>query len=136
MTKYSAKALCTAFMKTNSEEEIIHLLDDAGYWSNQSLWRPYGGRSSNFNTIGNQQSHPDAPLVEKLVNSIDARLINECLLKGINPESSEAPRSMREAVALFFENGSTSSTAGLVREWTNSKRTEVGKGITLAATGY
>ncbi len=136
MARYSAQALCNALMKANSEEEVIHFLQDAGYWSDQSVWRPYGGRSSNFNTIGNQQSHPDAPLVEKLVNSIDARLMNECLLRGIDPEGRDAPQSMREAVARFFENGSMSSAAGLIREWTNSKRTEVGKGITLAATGY
>jgi hypothetical protein len=27
----------------------------------------------------------EAALAEKLVNSVDARLINECLVRGINP---------------------------------------------------
>jgi hypothetical protein len=88
-----------------------------------------------FNTIGNQQSRPDAALVEKLVNSVDARLINECLVREIDPEGSSAPRTIREAVAMFFDSGFGSSNAGLIREWLPSKRTEVAKGITLASTG-
>ncbi len=134
--KVSSKELCIQLMKVDSEAEAIELLRTSSYWENPIAWRPYGGRASNFNTIGNQQSRPDAAIVEKLVNSIDARLINECLQRGIDPEGPEAPRTMREAVARFFENGSASSTAGLIREWANEKRTEVSRGITLAATGF
>ncbi len=41
-------------------------------------------------------------------------------------------------MALFFENSSnpSSSSAGLISEWSDKKRTEVARGITLAATGY
>jgi len=127
--------LCVNLMKVDSENEVISLLNGIGYWNDSKVWRYYGDRSSNFNTIGNQQSRPDAALVEKLVNSVDARLINECLLRGIDPESKLAPRTIREAVALFFENGSKSSTAGFIREWASNKRTEVARGITLSATG-
>ena len=134
--KLSARDLCLRLMNANSEKTVVDLLTDSDYWDVPAFWRPYGGRASNFNTIGNQQSRPDAAIVEKLVNSIDARLINECLGRGIDPEGTRAPHTMREAVALFFENGSTSSSAGLVREWTSAKRTEVSKGITLAATGF
>ena len=135
-TSQENKVLCNNLMRANSEKEIIALLKTYGYWNDQNAWRYYGDRASNFNTIGNQQSRPDAALVEKLVNSVDARLINECLLRGIDPESNKAPKSIREAVALFFDNGSKSSNAGLIREWPDIKRTEVAKGITLAATGY
>lgn len=129
------KELCISLMRANTEEEVIKLLTVAGYWDNKNAWRYYGDRASNFNTIGNQQSRPDAALVEKLVNSVDARLINECLVCGIDPEGSHAPKTIREAVAKFFDQGSGSSNAGLIREWPASKRTEVAKGITLAATG-
>ncbi|MFZ5898687.1 MAG: hypothetical protein ACOYU7_05885, partial [Bacillota bacterium] len=57
---------------------------------------------NNFAVIGNQQSKPDAALVEKIVNSVDARLILECLLKGIDPEGPEAPISVREALQYFL----------------------------------
>lgn len=130
------KTLCKTLMKCSTEREVIDLLKNNGYWNKPAVWRYYGDRASNFNTIGNQQSRPDAALVEKLVNSVDARLINESLIRKIDPESPNAPKSIREAVALFFDNGSKSSSAGLVREWPDIKRTEVARGITIAATGY
>ena len=129
------KTLCNKLIKADTEEGVINILKDAGYWDNPVVWRYYGGRASNFNTIGNQQSKSDAALVEKLVNSVDARLINECLMHGIDPEGPEAPQTIRGAVAKFFDGESQSSAAGLIREWPNAKRTEIAKGITLSATG-
>ena len=73
-----AKELCLALIEADTEEEVIRLLRDAGYWDNRAVWRYYGDSENNFATGGNQQSRPDAALVEKLVNSIDARLMNEC----------------------------------------------------------
>jgi hypothetical protein len=124
-------------MKADAEIDVIDLLKKAGYWDKCEAWRFYGDYENNYNTIGNQQSRPDAALVEKLVNSVDARLMNECMLQGIDPESSTAPRSIRKAVALFLESAKkpTSSHAGLIREWPDSKRTEIARGITFAATG-
>jgi hypothetical protein len=57
-----------------------------------------------FNTIGNQQSRPDAALVEKFVNCVDARPMGEYLARRLDPEDPVAPLSLREAVALFFED--------------------------------
>jgi hypothetical protein len=114
---------------------VIGLLQNAGYWDNPAAWRYYGDRESNYNTIGSQQSHPEAALVEKLINSVDARLINEALVRGIHPEGAAAPLTIRAAVAQFFDDSPKAPTAGLVREWLDNKRTEVARGITLAATG-
>ena len=132
-----AKELCISLMKADAELEVIDILKEAKYWEDESLWRYYGDYENNYNTIGNQQSSPDAALVEKLVNAVDARLMNECLVRGIDPESEFAPQTIQEAVALFFEEDGNSNraTAGLVREWGTTKRTEVARGITLAATG-
>jgi len=135
MNNVETKELCLSLMKADTEKEVILLLTNAGYWDNPSAWRYYGDRESNFNTIGNQQSRPEAALVEKLINAVDARLMNECLERGIDPEGAAAPQSIREAVARFFEENPDSPTAGLIREWLDGKRTEVAKGITLAATG-
>ncbi len=138
MDSKRAKELCLDLVRADSEEKVIALLKDAGYWDNPAVWRFYGDRETNFNTIGNQQSRPDAALVEKLVNSVDARLMNECLVRGVDPEGPGAPQSVREAVALFFEDNSNprSTTAGLISDWPDKKRMEVARGITLAATGY
>ena len=76
-------------------------------------------------------------LVEKLINSVDARLMHECLAHGINPESPAAPQTIRDAVARFFEEGRKAGSVygGQVRAWDNDMRRDVARGITLAATG-
>lgn len=130
--------LCLSLMQADTENQVIEILTEAGYWDNDVVWRYYGDYENNYNTIGNQMSSPDAALVEKLINSVDARLMNECLMQGIDPEGPNAPSSIRDAVAHFFESDLNPSrtTAGLVREWSDSKRTDVARGITLCATGY
>lgn len=137
MNEKQAKDLCISLIQADKEEDVIALLSKAGFWDNTKAWRYYGDYENNYNTIGNQQSRPDSALVEKLVNSVDARLMNECLIRGISPEAPQAPQSIREAVARFFDEDTNpnSATAGLISEWPNSKRTEVARGITLVATG-
>lgn len=127
--------LCLSLMRADTEKGVISLLKDVGYWNDDTVWRFFGDRDTNYNAIGNQQSRPDAALVEKLVNSVDACLMNECLAQGLDPESSSAPQTIREAVAQFYEEHPNSPTAGLVREWRDSKRTDIARSITLAATG-
>ncbi len=70
------KELCLALMHGDTESEVIRLLKDVGYWDDSSVWRFYGDYENNFNTIGNQQARPDAALVEKLINAVDARLMS------------------------------------------------------------
>ena len=67
-------------------------------------WCPLGGNENNFGVIENQQSSPIAALIEKITNSIDAVLMKKCLEAGIDPKSEQAPKSMDEAKAEFFEN--------------------------------
>jgi hypothetical protein len=137
MSNDDLKLLCLSLMKADTEAEVFQLLTEAGLWESDAAWRYYGDYENNYNTIGNQQSRPDAALVEKLVNSVDARLMNECFVQGIDPEDPSAPQSIVEAVAVFFEPGVNpkSLVAGRIKNWPNSRRTEVARGITFAATG-
>ncbi|MBU4234295.1 MAG: hypothetical protein L6277_10415 [Desulfobacterales bacterium] len=137
MDAEQVKKLCLSLMKADSEDEVITILQDAGYWEDGGVWRFYGDNGNNFSTIGNQMSSPDAALIEKIVNSVDARLMNECLIRGINPEGPDAPKTLREAVARFFDFAVDPSggRAGLIKEWPASKRREIARGITLTATG-
>jgi len=137
MNNVQTKELCLSLMKADTEDEVVALLKKAGYWDHRSTWRFYGDYENNFNTIGNQQSRPDSALVEKLVNSVDARLMNECLVRAIDPEGPAAPQTIQQAMAQFFDEGINpkSASAGRISEWPDSKRTAVARGITLAATG-
>jgi hypothetical protein len=133
----SNATLCISLMRADTETEVIAILRNAGYWDNPFVWRPVGDDQNNFATIGNQQSEAIAALVEKIVNGVDARLIDACLRAGIDPEGPAAPRSVRAAVARFFE-GKQHPTGrdGHIAEWTNSTATAQGRLLTVSATGY
>lgn len=128
--------LCLELLHAETEAEVVMALSGRGLWKDDALWRDFGDKEDNWTTIGNQQSRPEAALVEKVVNSVDARLLGECQAAGIDPQSEAAPRSVREAVARFFEgHEACGESDGHIREWEKSKRTEVSAGITIAATG-
>ena len=135
----SNKETCEFFMEllhADNEAAVISILKAQHYWDRPEVWREYGDRSGNFSTIGNQQSGPEAALVEKIINSVDARLMNECLASGIDPASSSAPSSIRHAVARFFEDKKiVAEKGGTIRDWTRFKRTNESRNITLAVTG-
>ena len=131
--------LCLALMHAEDEDDIVEYLAVEGYWDNSDAWEPVGGNENNFSVIGNQQSDPVAALVEKIVNSIDARLLGECRARGIDPEGPDAPQSSREAVARFFEGrdnfDSSHPDEGLIIDWTGEFMTEQSRQITVTASG-
>ena len=96
------KKLALSILKAETEENVIHLLNNEGLWKNLDYWKPFGANENNVSTIRNQQSKPDAAIVEKIINSVDAILIKKCMQAGIDPESPEAPKTMHEAIARFY----------------------------------
>src|SRR3989442_6913195 len=131
------KDLCLALMRADTQTEVVELLTSAGYWEDSDAWRYVGDNENNFSGIGNQQSEAVAALIEKIVNAEDARLLNACLELGIDPTSSNAPSSIREAVARFFE-GKTSFDVekdGRIFNWSDDQATAQGRLLTVAATG-
>lgn len=124
------KSLAIALSKCESESEVINVLRQEKYWDDDKYWRPFGDNENNWSTIGNQQSDSDKALVEKIVNSIDAILMKECLKRGINPESDSAPKSVADALEKFF-----SIKGGKIEDLTQGERTGFARSIILAATG-
>ena len=134
--QFSTEQLCMDLLRADTERQVISLLQAQGYWDNPDVWRPFGGKPDNFSTMGNQSSSPDAALVEKLVNSVDAVLMGRCLAAGILPNSPDAPPSIPKAVAqFFFGDRSKSNSLGYISRWPSQKRRELSDIITLAATG-
>lgn len=96
------KEILLKLIKANSAKEITELIKNNQFFI-QACWWPLGDNESNFSIVSSQQSDPVNALVEKIVNSIDAILIKECLLKGIDPKDKKnAPESMKLAVEKFF----------------------------------
>ncbi|MCY3977412.1 MAG: hypothetical protein OXG23_04875 [Chloroflexi bacterium] len=124
------RKLCLSLLNAESENAVIRLLKHYGYWSNDSLWRAYGDKENNFGQIGSQQGQPAGAMIEKLVNSIDAVLMRECLGRGIPVEGSDAPQSIDEALERFFDirNGNLANIGA-------ANRTKLSRNIGLVATG-
>lgn len=129
------KELFISLLNADTEEEVISLLKKTNYWEDENAWRFYGDKENNYKDAGNQAAEAEASLVEKITNSRDARLLNECLVRGIDPEGADAPKTLEAAVAKFFDENVSDGTAGLIREWSDTKRTEIARGITVALTG-
>lgn len=95
--------LCIDLLQLEHEDEVIELLNKTGYeLSDEDNWHPLGNNPGNFTTIGNQQEEGTAAAVEKIINCADAILLAKCHALGINPESDEAPQSMKDAIEKFF----------------------------------
>lgn len=124
-------------MHADTEDEVVTLLRKAGHWDDEASWRYLGDTDNNFGSIGNQQREPVAALIEKIINGVDARLMNECLLRDIDPASDAAPKDMRIAVAQFFERHDEHPPpdAGNISEWRDTRATEEGELLTVIATG-
>lgn len=124
------KELALKLASAETEKEVIGILTSEGLWDDMSRWQPYGQNENNFSIIGNQQSSADAALVEKLVNSVDAVLMKECLARGIDPTGSAAPRSIANALEEFFH-----IRHGQIMTMDTKTRNEMSNSIILAATG-
>ena len=113
-----------------SEIEVEKIILSNDIFSNPDNWKPYGGNEGNSGTFKGQQGEAVPALIEKITNSIDATLIKECVFNGIDPKSAEAPKSMSEAVELFYgvKNGE-------IGELTNKERRELAENIQIIATG-
>lgn len=130
--------LCLALMRADTEEDVVALLVSAGYWDDVALWRYLGDTENNFGAVGNQQSEAVAALIEKLINGVDARLLNACLIAGVEPTSEAAPSSIRHAVAEFFEDhsGPLPPDFGSIALWPDLMATREADQLTLTATGH
>jgi hypothetical protein len=129
------KELCLSLMKAETEDEIINILSKEGYWNESTCWRLYGDNPSNYSSAGNQADIATSALVEKITNSRDAILMNQCFINGIKPKSDEAPKNITDAVAMFFDKETKGKLAGQIKEWTNTKRREVAQNLAVYLTG-
>uniref|UniRef100_UPI00404B3956 hypothetical protein n=1 Tax=Fulvivirga sp. TaxID=1931237 RepID=UPI00404B3956 len=102
----SFNKLFEMLFKASHESELQDVINKNSEIFNSENWYPLGGNFSNYGVIENQQSNSIAALIEKLTNSIDATLTRKCLENNIDPRSNEAPKSMDEAINMFFPENS------------------------------
>lgn len=114
----------------DSETEVNSVIISNELFKDPTNWKPYGGIEGNFGTFESQQNHPVPALIEKITNSIDATLIKDCKINGIDPKSKDAPKSMSEAVEKFYNVKN-----GEIGELSNKERRDLAENIQILATG-
>jgi hypothetical protein len=124
------KDLCLALVHCENEEEVIEILKREKYWDNPDNWQLFGDDENNFSTIGNQQSKPESAIVEKIINSVDAMLMGECLKQDIKPDSAEAPQNISDALAKYFK-----IFEGKLTNISSRERSALAENIGFVATG-
>lgn len=126
----NSKDLVLNLISLEYENDVENLLKKEGLWDDNSIWHEVAGSVGNYSTIGNQQESAVSALVEKIVNSVDAVLIKECLKRGVDPSTIDAPSSIVEAQNKYF-----GIYEGNLANITSSKRTEIARNIYLIASG-
>lgn len=122
--------LCLSLAKCNTEQEVIDILKSADYWDSSNNWMYFGGDENNYSIIGNQQSKPEAAIVEKIVNSVDAVLMGECIKRGIKPDSPKAPKSIKDALVSFYN-----IYEGNLTNISTKERSKLAENICFVASG-
>lgn len=130
MNGEAVKKLCMQLVNAETEKEVVSILKKEGYWDNPDVWRYYGNQENNFATIGNQQSSPDSALVEKIVNSVDAVLMEKCFECNIDPEGQDAPSSIEDAQEDFFD-----IKQGFLSNVVATKRRSLAENIMVISSG-
>jgi hypothetical protein len=111
--KSNAESLFEKLFGCNAEDEVTLCLDGI---PDVISWKPLGDNETNFGVIENQQSSPIAALIEKVTNSIDAILMRKCYEAVIDPKSADAPRTMEDAIKIFFKKEQPSWHLGEFRQ--------------------
>ncbi|OLS27654.1 MAG: hypothetical protein HeimC2_11020 [Candidatus Heimdallarchaeota archaeon LC_2] len=122
--------LCLELVRADKESEVKQILSNANLWDDKNHWRYYGDQAGNYSIIGNQQASSDRALVEKLTNSIDAILMRECLIRGENPEGTDAPKTIQEALIRYF-----GMRTGKLSDFSKSAQQKLSNQIIMMATG-
>jgi hypothetical protein len=130
LSEAEAKKLLLELLRADSESDVTDLLDKAGYLNFKECWQPLGQTEGNWSIVGNQQSLSASALADKIVNSVDAVLISECLKAGLSPDSLTAPRTVEEAVERFFD-----IPGGKLTNATIEQRKMMSDKVFLIATG-
>lgn len=104
---------------SNSDEihEIFSFLKEKGYLDDDRVWRYLGDNENNWSSIGNQQSHPVSSIVEKIVNSFDAILMNAGKMMGIDLYNIQDPDKTKKSIIKYIqESNSTSSDVKKIKD--------------------
>ncbi len=112
MNNNEAHKLCSELLKITKGSEVKELLKKYNLWEKKEVWREYGDDSQSWSIVGGQ-GDAEFSLNEKIVNGLDAVLMNKCWESGINPKTDpeKTPQDIKEAIKLYFKDKGTREIA-------------------------
>ena len=99
-----SKETCLKLLAAESEAVVDAIVAADDVFSNPGNWKPLDDRETNFNVTSNQASDGGKALTELMTNMVDAVLMKQAHVKGVDPKGPEAPGTMYEAVDRFVRN--------------------------------
>lgn len=98
MSSEDVRDMALALAKADTEKDVVTILSEKGLWDNDAAWKELGHEKNiqSATIVHGQQNNPVNALVEKLINSVDAVIMREHLIKNITP------KSMKEAQEKLF----------------------------------
>ncbi|MCS0823924.1 hypothetical protein NX029_08070 [Cytobacillus firmus] len=98
ITLAEVKEICNI----EKSQDLIFFLEKKGFWNDEKVWRYLGDTENNYSSIGNQQSHPVSSIVEKVVNSFDAILMNTGKMMGVDLYNIQDPTKTKENILKYI----------------------------------
>lgn len=120
--------LLLKFLTAELEKEVTQIILDEGMDVPKD-WLPYGDLEKNYSVIGNQASTAEGSLGEKVTNAIDSLFTRKCYEAEINPKGKDAPKSVQEALKLFY-----GVLDGDPKNMTKEQEKEIIKDLSIMAT--
>ncbi|HZX09834.1 MAG TPA: hypothetical protein VFG01_02715, partial [Acidobacteriota bacterium] len=114
----------------DKEKEVVNLLKKEELWDDESAWRYFGDKENNFAQVGNQKKYAEDAITEKIINSVDAVLMRECLKRDTAPEEDDAPQSINKALWEYFK-----IRDGKLSNKSPKERATLAENICMVATG-
>jgi len=107
LSELQSAKIIERLLEAVTSEDVQAVLRDQEYayfFDDPQVWKNYGNREKNWDTVGNQQGNAVGALLENVVNGIDSVLLRAAEESGLKDNRSPiAPQSMTEAVERFFE---------------------------------
>jgi len=128
--------VCLALLRCESEDEICDLFESVSELKNDANWHPLDNRETNYNVTTNQAATGGKAATELMTNMVDSILTRECLAKGIDPISSDAPKSMHAAVKEFDLVEKSLSGGKIINADKSSRRSFAEKNLIIGVTGF
>jgi hypothetical protein len=94
--------VCLRLLRAQSEAQVDKVFASTAEMRQPENWRLLDDRDTNFNVVTNQAMSGGKAATELMTNMVDAMLLKQARIMGIDPLGKQAPESMYDAVETLI----------------------------------